>query len=168
MKPYLYILAVLMVGGGIGYFIGRKSVTLENSLLKGTSSGQDDSQLIRKVLEGQSEAYKLHDALLLFRDCANSYVEIVGDTGESKGLERSLISYYQMFVSGHSINFTFRITDLKVSKNSALVKASYSKTSDLYEQDGIKGLIGEGLWLLSKSNGKWQINAFSWTEEAKR
>jgi len=168
MRPYLYILAVLIVGGGIGYFIGRKSVTLENAILKTATSDQDDSQLIKKILDGQCQAYKLHDALLLFRDCANSYVEIVGDTGESRGLERSLISYHQMFVSGHSINFNFRINDLKISKNYAVVKASYSKTSDLYEQEGIKGLTGEGLWLLSKSNGKWQINAFSWTEEMKK
>ena len=168
MKPYLYILAVLMVSGSIGYFIGRKSVTLENSLLKTDTSDQDDSQSIRKILERQREAYKLHDALRLFRDCANSYVEIVGDTGESKGLERSLISYYQAFISGHSINFNFKITDLKISKSSAVVRANYSKTSDLYEQDGIKGLNGEGLWLLSKSNGKWQINAFSWVEETKK
>jgi hypothetical protein len=124
--------------------------------------------LIRKVLEGQSEAYKLHDALLLFKDCSNSYVEIVEDTGESRGLERSLIYYHQMFVLGHSINFNFKINDLKIAKNSAVVKASYSKTSDLYDQEGIKGLTGEGLWLLSKSNGRWQINAFSWTEEAKK
>src|SRR2546426_2532120 len=168
MKPYLYILAVLMVGGAIGYFIGRKSVTLENSLLKTATSDQNDNQLIREILDRQSEAYKLHDALLLFRDCANSYVEIVGDTGESKGLEGSLIFYYQVFISGHSINCKFRITDLTISKNSAVVKANYSKTSDLYEQGGIKGLTGEGLWLLSKSNGKWQINAFSWTEEMKK
>src|SRR5438552_10060706 len=168
MRPYLYILAVLIVGGGIGYFIGRKSVTLENAILKTATSDQDDSQLIKKILDGQCQAYKLHDALLLFRDCANSYVEIVGDTGESRGLERSLISYYQAFVSGHSINFNFRIIDLKISKSSAVVRANYSKTSDLYEQDGIKGLNGEGLWLLSKSNGKWQINAFSWVEETKK
>ncbi|PYV90688.1 MAG: hypothetical protein DMG05_09370 [Acidobacteria bacterium] len=168
MKPYLYILAVLMVGAGIGYFIGQKSVTFQNSVFKTLTSDQDDSQLIRKVLEGQSEAYKLHDALLLFKDCSNSYVEIVEDTGESRGLERSLIYYHQMFVLGHSINFNFKINDLKIAKNSAVVKASYSKTSDLYDQEGIKGLTGEGLWLLSKSNGRWQINAFSWTEEAKK
>jgi len=168
MKPYLYILAVLMVGAGIGYFIGQKSVTFQNSVFKTLTSDQDDSQLIRKVLEGQSEAYKLHDALLLFKDCSNSYVEIVEDTGESRGLERSLIYYHQMFVLGHSINFNFKINDLKIAKNSAVVKASYSKTSDMYDQEGIKGLTGEGLWLLSKSNGRWQINAFSWTEEAKK
>jgi len=157
-----------MVGAGIGYFIGQKSVTFQNSVFKTLTSDQDDSQLIRKVLEGQSEAYKLHDALLLFKDCSNSYVEIVEDTGESRGLERSLIYYHQMFVLGHSINFNFKINDLKIAKNSAVVKASYSKTSDLYDQEGIKGLTGEGLWLLSKSNGRWQINAFSWTEEAKK
>ena len=157
-----------MVGAGIGYFIGQKSVTFQNSVFKTLTSDQDDSQLIRKVLEGQSEAYKLHDALLLFKDCSNSYVEIVEDTGESRGLERSLIYYHQMFVLGHSINFNFKINDLKIAKNSAVVKASYSKTSDMYDQEGIKGLTGEGLWLLSKSNGRWQINAFSWTEEAKK
>jgi hypothetical protein len=42
------------------------------------------------------------------------------------------------------------------------------KTSDLFEKEGISGLLGQGLWLLSKSNGTWQIHAFWWTEESKK
>jgi hypothetical protein len=27
--------------------------------------------------------------------------------------------------------------------------------------------VGQGIWLLSYSNGQWEINAFAWNEEKK-
>jgi len=155
------------VGGGIGYYVGEKSVTYEQShlTLSGASSG--DSEAIRNVLKRQSEAYSRHDALLLLRDCSPSYVEINGNDGESYNLEKSLISHHELFTAGKSVNFNLINPEIQISKNLAVIKASYSKTSDSYENEGIKGFVGNGLWILSKTNGRWQIDAFSWTEDVK-
>jgi hypothetical protein len=167
VKPYLYILAVLLVGGGIGYYVGEKSVTYEQSHLTLSGAGSNDSEAIQKVLKRQGEAYTLHDALLLLRDCSPSYVEINGNSGESYNLERSLISHHELFTAGKSVNFNVINPEIQISKNLAVIKASYSKTSDSYEKEGIKGLVGNGLWILSKTNGRWQIDAFAWTEDVK-
>jgi hypothetical protein len=168
MKPYLYILGVLLVGGGIGYFIGQKSRTFEHRLDDAGVATQNDEQLIRQILNRQGEAYRLHDALLVFRDCANSYVEIDGITGEGRGLQESVIACYELFRPGQSVNVNLKELDIKIVKNSAIVRASYSKTSDLFDKEGISGFLGNGLWLLSKSNGRWHIHAFWRTEESKK
>jgi len=168
MKPYLYILGVLLVGGGIGYFIGQKSATLEQSLQNLDQASQADDPSIRKVLIGQSEAYRLHDPLLLFRDCSNSYVEVDAMSGEARGLEKSVLTCYELFKAGQSIAFNLKDIDIAVLHNSAIVKAGYTKTSELFERQGISGLSGQGLWIMSKSNGKWQISAFWRTEETKK
>jgi hypothetical protein len=167
VKPYLYILAVLSVGGGIGYYVGKKSLTYEQSHLTLSGSGPNDSQAIRTILERQSQAYTLHDALLLLRDCSPSYVEVNGNNGESYNLEKSLISYHEQFTAGKSITFNLINPEIQISKNLAVIRATYSKTSDSYEKEGTKGLVGQGVWILSKTNGRWQIDAFSWTEDVK-
>ena len=168
MKPYLYILAVLLVGGGIGYFIGQKSVTFEQSVDKGSIATPSDEQAIQQVLSRQGEAYRLHDATLVFRDCSSSYIEIDGMSGETRGLQKSVITAYELFRPGQSISFNLREIDVKIVRNSAVVRAHYSKTSELFEKEGINAFLGSGLWLMSKVNGKWQINAFWYTEETKR
>jgi hypothetical protein len=168
VKPYLYILAVLLVGGGVGYFIGQKSATIQLSSSEVGSSNQDDTQLIQSVLDAQRQAYELHDSLLLFKDCADSYVEIDANTGETRGLEKAVVFYHDLFKSGQSVTFSLKNPDIRVSKNSAVVKSEYTKTSEAFEQRGIKGLTGDGLWLLAKSNRRWQITAFCWNEEAKK
>jgi hypothetical protein len=167
VKPYLYILAVLLVGGGIGYYVGKKSVTYEQSQSTLPGGGPNDSEAIRNVLKRQSEAYSRHDALLLLRDCSPAYVEINGNNGESYNLEKSLISYHELFTAGKGINYNLINPEIQISKNLAIIKASYSKTSDSFEKEGIKGFVGNGVWILSKTNGRWQIDAFSWTEDVK-
>ena len=168
MKPYLYILAVLLVGGGIGYYIGEKSVEWERSSATSGPSGANDAQTIQSILQRQTEAYSLHDASMLLRDCASSYIEVNGNSGEVFNLQRAQLYYYDTFRSGKSVNFTFKVPEIKVSGNLATVKAGFLKTSEIYENEGIKGKIGEGLWTLTKNNGHWQIASFAWTEEAKR
>ncbi len=168
MKPYLYILAVLLVGAGMGFFVGQKVVRVGSSQQMTSERSDDDTQLVQELLERQIEAYRLHDALLIFRDCANSYVEIDGNTGQSMGLEKSLVSYHEQFRSGSAINFSLRDPKITVSRNFAMVKSSYLKTSDSYEKEGFRGLVGEGVWLLSRENGKWQITAFSRIENPKQ
>lgn len=165
MKPYVYILAVLLVGGGIGYYIGRESAEWERSSQPYQQSGLNDSQLIQTILQRQVESYQLHDAGLLLRDCSSTYVEVNGNTGESLTLDRSLIFHLEELRSGKSVTFSLRNPDIKTSRNLAIVRSAYSKTSEGYEKEGIKGLNGEGLWVLSRSNGRWQVNAFLWTEE---
>src|SRR5262245_11579991 len=81
VKPYLYILGVLLVGGGIGYFIGQRSATLEHWVDNRGIPTATDGQSIQQVLARLSEAYRLHDAMLVFRDCSNSYIEIDAITG---------------------------------------------------------------------------------------
>jgi hypothetical protein len=167
MKPYLYILAVLLVGGGIGYYIGQRSAEWEKASSVAGPSGGDDLQIIKSILERQTEAYDLHDAMLLLRDCAPSYVEINGDTGEAFSLTRAQLFYYDLFHPGKSVTLNLKNPDIRISRNLATVRAGYSKTSEAYEREGIKGKTGEGLWLLSKNNGRWQIVSFAWIEEAK-
>jgi hypothetical protein len=167
MKPYLYILAVLLVGGMIGYFVGQKSTVYEQNLERYPKSGQEEAQSIYQVLDKQKEAYRLHDALLLLQDCSSSYIEINGNTGESYTLERSLIFYHQLFKTGKSVEFNLQNPEIKITKNMALIKASYSKTSDSNDREGIRGLVGEGLWILSKASGRWQIHSFCWVEDVK-
>ncbi|HVN79309.1 MAG TPA: hypothetical protein VMW38_09960 [Terriglobia bacterium] len=168
MKPYLYILAVLLVGGGIGYYIGEKSAEWEKSPSTSVLSGANDSQVVQSILQRQAEAYSLHDALMLLRDCASTYVEIDGTDGEVLNLQRAQLYYYEVFRSGKSVNFTVKAPDIKLLGNLATVRAGYFKTSEAYEKEGIKGKIGEGLWILAKNNGRWQIASFAWTEEGKR
>jgi hypothetical protein len=167
MKPYLYILAVLLVGGGIGYYMGLKSAEWEKIPQGYGPSGTDDTQTIQNILQRQIEAYNLHDEGLLLRDCSASFVEVNGNTGESLTLDRSLIFHHETFRFGKSVTFTLRTPDIKISRNLAIIRSGYSKTSEDYEKEGFKGVNGEGVWALSRNNGRWQISAFLWTEEPK-
>lgn len=167
MKPYLYILAVLLAGGGIGFYFGMKYVAVEKALT-GPQPPMDDKQQVLAILERQTEAYSLHDELLLFRDCAESYSEVNGTTGITMDLKKAILFYHEQFKPAKSITFSIHNPEVTISKNSAMIKASYSKTSDLYDKIDIKGYAGEGIWLISKSNGQWQINAYSYVEEARK
>ncbi len=168
MKPYMYILAVLLVGGGIGYYVGRSINPVEKSLNQAVSSSANPQEKIKEVLERQSEAYKIHDPLLLYRDCADSYVEINGNTGESYGLSRALLTHLDEFKAGKSINLNFMNLEIELAGNSAIIKGNFSKTSEIYEQQGFKGLVGQGIWILSRVNDRWRINAYTWREEVKQ
>lgn len=165
MKPYLYILGVLLVGGGIGFYLGQRNLSFAPREDRQTySNSEDDARKeIYQVFERQREAFRLHDALLLARDYSTSYVEVNGSTGESYDLRKAVIRYYETLKPGKSIAFNLNNPEISISRNSAVVKASYSKTSDQYEQEGFRGWVGQGVWLLSKSNGKWEICAFAWT-----
>ena len=164
----MYILAVLLVGGGIGYFVGRSINPAEKSLQEATSSSMNPQEKIKEVLDRQSEAYKIHDPLLLYRDCADSYVEVNGNSGESYGLSRALLTHLDEFRAGKSINLNFMNLEIELAGNSAIVKGNFSKTSEIYEQQGFKGLVGQGIWILSRVNDRWRINAFTWREEVKQ
>ena len=165
MKPYLYILGVLLVGGGIGFFVGQRSITIERQTDKELTSTTDAEQSIRGILNRLSEAYRLHDAMSVFRDCSESYVEVDGNSGEGRGLQKSLLVAYELFRPGQSISLNIKEIDIKVVKNTALIRANYSKTSELFDKEGISGLLGSGLWIMSRLNGKWQIQAFWYTED---
>jgi hypothetical protein len=169
MRPYLYILGVLLVGGGIGFYLGQRiAAPRPPSLSRPGGDSSDDRQSITAILDRQREAYRLHDALLLLRDCANSYVEVDAESGDSYSFEKALTRYHEEFSPGKSVTFTFQNPDITVIKNSALLKVSYSKISDQYESEGFRGLAGQGVWLLSKIGNRWEIAAFSWLEERKQ
>jgi hypothetical protein len=140
----------------------------EKSLQESTSPSASPQGKIQEVLERQSEAYKIHDPLLLYRDCADSYVEVNGNSGESYGLSRALLSHLDEFRAGKSINLNFMNLEIELVGNSAIVRGNFSKTSEIYEQQGFKGLVGQGIWILSKINDRWRINAFAWREEVKQ
>jgi hypothetical protein len=168
MRPYLYILFVLLVGGGIGYYVGMKTTEYELKPLQSNLQSSNDPQAVLSLLDRQKEAYYLHDELMLFRDCADNYVELHGQTGEVFGLQRAILLYHNQFRPGKNINVGFINPEVKISGATALMRANYFKTSDSYENMGVKGFTGEGTWLLSKSNGAWKICAFSAMETAKR
>ena len=164
----MYILFVLLVGGGIGYFIGLKSTEWEMKSQEQALQTGNDQQTIQSIMDRQKEAYNQHDELLLMRDCSENYVEINGNSGEVQGLTKAIITYHNHFRSGKNINFGVNNPELKISGLSASIHANYFKTSDSYESMGIKGYAGEGIWLLAKSNGRWQICSFSFSEVAKK
>lgn len=168
MKPYFYILAVLLAGGSIGYFIGQRTATPGVIVNPPGKVNSDDRANIETLLSRLKEAYTAHDELLLFRDCAASYVEVNATTGESFNLQRAVIRYHELFRPGKSVSVLFANLDVSLMQHSALVRATYSKTSDQYEQQGFAGLTGQVLWLLSKEGERWQIAASSWTEERKQ
>ena len=168
MKPYMYILAVLLVGGGIGYYLGRQMNPVEKSLQELTSASANPQERIKEIFDRQTEAYRLHDPLLLYRDCADSYVEVNGNGGESYGLSRAVLVHLDEFKAGKSVNLNFMNLEIDVTGNAAIVKGNYSKTSEIYEQQGFKGLVGQGIWILSRVNDRWRINAYTWREEVKQ
>jgi hypothetical protein len=168
MKPYLYILFVLLVGGGIGYYIGIKTTEYELKPLQSNIQSSNDQQAVLSLLDRQKEAYNLHDELMLLRDCADNYVEINGMTGDVFGLQKAVLYYHDQFRPGKNINFGLNNPEIKISGATAVIRSNYFKTSDSYENMGIKGFSGEGTWMLSKSNGIWKICAFNYLETAKR
>ncbi len=167
MKPYLYILIVLLVGGSIGFFIGRQSTALVPSIATPPETTQSDSDSIQRILERQEEAYRLHDALLLMRDREQSFVEIDGNSGRSYDLAQTLIYYHEQFRSGKSVRLQINEPEVSIKKNSAVVRAHYAKTSDMYADQGYESVVGEGLWLLTKNGGIWRVTVFFRTESFK-
>jgi hypothetical protein len=168
MRPYLYIVAVLMVGGGIGYFIGQRTAAPGNAVGPSTKLVSDDRTTIEGLLSRQKDAYAAHDELLLFRDCAPGYIEVDATTGEMFNLQSAVIRHHELFRPAKTVSILFGNLDVSLMQNSALVRGTYSKTSDQYESQGFSGLTGQVLWLLSKRGEKWQIAAFVWTEEKKQ
>jgi hypothetical protein len=168
MKPYLYIVAVLLVGGGIGYFVGQRTVNTNTTFTQSRGLPSNDRSRIEVLLARQKEAYAAHDELLLFRDCLTSYVEINATTGETYNLQTAIIRHHELFRPGKTVSVLFGNPDVNVMQSSALVRTTYSKTSDQYEQQGFSGLTGQVLWLLSKEGDRWQIAASAWTEEKKQ
>lgn len=164
MKPYLYILIVLSVGGGIGFFVGQKAVIVQPSIAITPETSQADLKFIQQVFERQQEAYRLHDALLLMRDCEKSFLEIDGNTGKSYDLVQSLIYYHEQFKPGKSVRLKLKDLDIKIQKKLAMVHSEYVKTSDMYRDLGYERVEGQGLWLLTKNKGSWQVSVFSRTE----
>jgi len=169
MKPYAYILAVLLTGGVVGFFVGQRSAT--SSLIRNdeaSSSLSDPSFAIHSIFQRMSDAYKLHDSMLLFRDCSASYVEVDANSGQSYGLDLALLRYHDEFRPGKSVTFNVLDPEISMMQNAAVVRAKFSKLSDRYEDQGFAGFVGQGVWLLSRGGGRWQIDAFVWTQTKKQ
>lgn len=164
MKPYLYILIVLSVGGVIGFFVGQQMVVSPPRVATPVETTQADSETIHRILERQVEAYRLQDALLLMRDCEKSFVEIDANSGRSYNLTQALVYYHQLFHPEKGIRLQLSQPEVQITHNSAVVRSRYVKTSDRYADQGVKSVAGEGLWLLTKNGGVWQITVFFRTE----
>jgi hypothetical protein len=167
MKPYLSILIVLLIGGIAGFYLGQKSSTVERIISERVESPKDERQAIEAVLQRQKQAYSLHDAMLLFRDCSDSYVEVNGTTGQSYNLQKAILQYHESFQPGKAVVFNLINPEIAVLGRFAVVKSEFSKTSDYYEQEGFKGYVGRGVWVMSFPNNQWEITAFAWSEERK-
>jgi len=168
VKPYFYILAVLLVGGSVGYFVGLRSAGPGKTLSPANKLPSDDRSRIEALCSRQKEAYAAHDELLLFRDCTPNYVEVNATTGEVFNLQKAVIRHHELFRPGKTVRVHFGNLDVSLMQNAAFVRGTYSKTSDQYEQQGFAGLTGEVLWLLYKEGERWQIVASAWTEEKKQ
>ena len=168
MKPYLYILLVLSVGGVIGFFVGREMVIPPPRVETPVETTQADSEAIQRILERQVEAYRLRDALLLMRDCEESFVEIDGNSGRSYDLAQALIFYHELFQPDEGIRLQLGQPEVTITHNSAVVRSRYVKTSDRYADQGIDSVTGDGQWLLTKDGDLWQITVFFRTETLQR
>lgn len=168
MKPYLYILIVLSVGGVIGFFVGREMVVPPPRVETPVETTQADSEAIQRILERQVEAYRLKDALLLMRDCEESFVEIDGNSGRSYSLAQALVRYHELFQPDEAIRLQLRQPEVTITHNSAVVRSRYVKTSDRFSDQGIKSVTGDGQWLLTKEGDSWQITVFFRTETIQR
>ena len=168
MKPYLYILIVLSVGGVIGFFVGREMVVSPPQVETPVETTQADSEAIQRILERQVEAYRLRDAFLLMRDCEESFVEIDGNSGRSYNLAQALVHYHHLFQPDQGIRLQLRQPEVKITHKSAVIRSGYVKTSDRYADQGVESVAGEGLWLLTKIGDVWQITAFFRTETIQR
>lgn len=168
MKPYLYILIVLSIGGVIGFFAGREMVVSPSQVETPARTTQADSEAIHRILERQVEAYRLQDALLLMRDCEESFVEIDGNSGRSYSLAQALVYYYQLFKPEKGIRLQLNQPEVNITHNSATVRSRYVKTSDRYADQGVESVAGEGLWLLTKNGEDWQVTVFFRTETFQR
>jgi hypothetical protein len=168
MKPYLYIIVVLLVGGTIGYFVGQRTGTPADLFPKDPDHVSDDRATITAVLDRQKEAFSAHDELLLFRDCAAGYVEINAETGGVFDLQHAVVQYHEQFQPGKTIKLGFGNLDIQIMRNAALARGTYSKISDQFAEQGFAGLGGEVVWLLSKQGASWKIAASLWREEKKQ
>ena len=122
MKPYFYIVAVLMVGGGIGYFIGQRTVAPGSAVSPSNRLASDDRTTIEGLLSRQKDAYAAHDELLLFRDCAAGYLEVNATTGEMFNLQAAVIRHHELFRPGKTVSVLFGNLDISLMQNSALVR----------------------------------------------
>ena len=168
MKPYLYILLVLTVGGAIGFFVGRETVVPPPLPETPAKTTQADSESIHRILERQVEAYRLRDAFLLMRDCEKSFVEIDGNSGRSYNLAEALVYYHQLFKPEKGIRLQLDQPEVSITHNSAVVRSRYLKTSDRYANQGVESVAGDGLWLLTRYGAVWQVTVFFRTETVKR
>ena len=168
MKPYLYILLVLSVGGVIGFFAGRETLVTPPQVETPVQTTEADSEAIHGILERQVEAYRLQDAFLLMRDCEKSFVEIDGNSGRSYNLAQALVHYHQLFQPDQGIRLQLGQPEVKITHKSAVIRSGYVKTSDRYADQGVESVAGEGLWLLTKNGDVWQITAFFRTETIQR
>lgn len=168
MKPYLYILIVLSVGGVIGFFVGREMAVSPPRVETPVETTQADSEAIHRILERQVEAYRLKDALLLMRDCEESFVEIDGNSGRSYSLAQALVFYHELFQPDEGIRLQLGQPEVTITQNSAVVRSRYVKTSDRYADQGIESVTGDGQWLLTKDGDLWQITVFFRTETLQR
>lgn len=168
MKPYLYILIVLSVGGVIGFFVGRAMVVSPPQVETPVETTQADSEAIQRILERQIEAYRLKDALLLMRDCEESFVEIDGNSGRSYDLAQALVHYHELFQPDEGIRLQLGQPEVTITRRSAVVRSAYVKTSGRYADQGIERVTGDGQWLLTKDGDAWQITVFFRTETIQR
>ena len=168
MKPYLYILLVLTVGGAIGFFVGRETVVPPPLPETPAKTTQADSESIHRILERQVESYRLRDAFLLMRDCEKSFVEIDGNSGRSYNLAEALVYYHQLFKPEKGIRLQLDQPEVSITHNSAVVRSRYLKTSDRYADQGVESVAGDGLWLLTRYGAVWQVTVFFRTETVKR
>ena len=168
MKPYLYILLVLTVGGAIGFFVGRETVVPPPLPETPAKTTQADSESIHRILERQVESYRLRDAFLLMRDCEKSFVEIDGNSGRSYDLAEALVYYHQLFKPEKGIRLQLDQPEVSITHNSAVVRSRYLKTSDRYADQGVESVAGDGLWLLTRYGAVWQVTVFFRTETVKR
>ena len=168
MKPYLYILIVLSVGAVIGFFVGREMTVSPAQVETPVETTQADSEAIQRILERQVEAYRLKDALLLMRDCEESFVEIDGNSGRSYDLAQALVHYHELFQPDEGIRLQLGQPEVTITHKSAVVRSAYVKTSNRYADQGIESVTGEGQWLLTKVGDAWQITVFFRTETIQR
>jgi hypothetical protein len=169
VKGLVYLLIILLVGAVGGYLAGQKIDEwrgLRIPVPPAPRKAEDLTISITEMLNKEKAAYQSHDADQLLEDCASSYTEVNGNTGETMDLARARLFYHRYFRDGQAVNFTVENLQFSTAPHAVVAQADYKKVSNAWNEQNIRGYKGHGAWIFVRQNSAWRLASFAWTEES--
>ena len=165
----VYVLIILLIGGIGGYLASQKIDEWRASKASGTNAPaktEDLTATINEMLNRERAAYQNHDPDQLLDDCVSNYTEVNENTGESMDLARTRLYYHQYFHDGQAINLTFENVEITPGPNGVVVRASFTKTSNSFNERKVQGYKGQGTWVFVRQNSNWRLASLAWAENS--